>query len=412
LVDLLGPSLESKSGAVQTMEALAGKGAVALYFSAHWCPPCRGFTPELADWYKKSLQAKGLEIVFVSADKDAEQFNEYLAEMPWLAVPYVDRARERALSKRFKVQGIPSLVILGPDGKVITKDGRAAVSSDPIGENFPWVPKSLDETMAGATLLRKGGERVSTDVLKGKTYALYFSAYWCPPCLGFTPKLAEWYSKSLQAKGLEIVFVSSDREEDAFQNYFGEMPWLALPYEDRDGKEALSKVFGVNGIPSFHIIEHDGTVINNGGRGAVGGDPEGAEFPWHPKPVNDLAAGPEGINETPSVIVLMEKVPAAEQDAVNTALTNVATNVLGTAKAEGKEPPFCFFTGKSAGGITDRVRELVKGGAAGDKPQLVLLDIPDNGGYYSSPADEVTEATIDAFLSGYQAKALDRQQLS
>ena len=25
---------------------------VGVYFSAHWCPPCRGFTPVLANHYK------------------------------------------------------------------------------------------------------------------------------------------------------------------------------------------------------------------------------------------------------------------------------------------------------------------------------------------------------------------------
>jgi thiol-disulfide isomerase/thioredoxin len=50
----------------------------------------------------------------------------------------------------------------------------------------------------------------------------------CPPCRGFTPKLAEIY-KAYQAKGLafEILFVSSDRDESAFGEYFGEQPRLA-----------------------------------------------------------------------------------------------------------------------------------------------------------------------------------------
>jgi hypothetical protein len=38
-----------------------------------------------------------------------------------------------------------------------------------------------------------------------------------------------------------VVFVSSDRDSDAFKSYYGEMPWLALPYEDRDAKAALSQ---------------------------------------------------------------------------------------------------------------------------------------------------------------------------
>merc|ERR1711896_113180 len=129
------------------------------------------------------------------------------------------------------------------------------------------------------------------------------------------------------------------------------MPWLALPFADHEKKEQLSKIFGVNGIPSFHIIEHDGTVINNSGRSAVGGDPDGAEFPWHPKPVNDLSAGPDGINETPSIVVLMEAVAEGLQKEVSAAMEAVAAKVLGEAKAKGEEPPFCFFTGTSAGGV-------------------------------------------------------------
>eukprot|EP00429_Kryptoperidinium_foliaceum_P089782 CAMPEP_0176203764 /NCGR_PEP_ID=MMETSP0121_2-20121125/10745_1 /TAXON_ID=160619 /ORGANISM="Kryptoperidinium foliaceum, Strain CCMP 1326" /LENGTH=87 /DNA_ID=CAMNT_0017542673 /DNA_START=66 /DNA_END=325 /DNA_ORIENTATION=- len=84
-VDLLGESLQSAAGSIGTSEALAGKKAVALYFSAHWCPPCRGFTPQLAEWYSKDLKGKGLEVVFVSSDRSEEDFSGYFKEMPWLA---------------------------------------------------------------------------------------------------------------------------------------------------------------------------------------------------------------------------------------------------------------------------------------------------------------------------------------
>ena len=51
-VDLLGSKLVSSTGDVSTSDALSGKKAVALYFSAHWCPPCRQFTPMLKDFYE------------------------------------------------------------------------------------------------------------------------------------------------------------------------------------------------------------------------------------------------------------------------------------------------------------------------------------------------------------------------
>merc|ERR1711988_156405 len=289
----------------------------------------------------------------------------------------------------------------------------SAVTEDPTGENFPWIPPTFADITTNLTLVKNDGSEVPYSALQGKTIGIYFSAHWCPPCRGFTPQLAKTYEKMKeQGKEFEIIFASSDRDEASFKEYFGEMPWLALPYSERDLKGKLSKVFNVEGIPSFHIIEHDGTVINNNGRGAVGGDSEGKEFPWYPKPVNDLSAGPDGINETPSIVALMEKVPREAQDSAAAALHAVAAPLLADAKAKGEDAPFCFFTGKSEGGITDRVRQLLNAGTAGDEVQLFLLDIPDNGGYYKANVTEVTQDTLASFIDSYKSKSLERQQLS
>ena len=100
-VSALGAELESKNGKVSTAEALEGKRHVMLYFSAHWCPPCRGFTPVLASKFKASAEEKQIAVVFVSSDRDEPAFDEYFAEMPWLALPYADRDAKNDLSKSF-----------------------------------------------------------------------------------------------------------------------------------------------------------------------------------------------------------------------------------------------------------------------------------------------------------------------
>ena len=49
---LSGQQLLRKTGeVVKADEVLSDKKILAYYFSAHWCPPCRNFTPILSDFY-------------------------------------------------------------------------------------------------------------------------------------------------------------------------------------------------------------------------------------------------------------------------------------------------------------------------------------------------------------------------
>lgn len=109
-----------------------------IYFSAHWCPPCRGFTPVLANCYNKLKDAgKKFEVVFVSSDQDQEAFEEYYGEMPWLTIGF-DPDKEQSLSTKYGVQGIPTLVIVDKKGNEKTRDARKTVAKDEEGKNFPW----------------------------------------------------------------------------------------------------------------------------------------------------------------------------------------------------------------------------------------------------------------------------------
>ncbi len=52
---LEGQKLMRKSGeVVEANKVLEEKKIIAFYFSASWCPPCRDFTPILADFYSVS----------------------------------------------------------------------------------------------------------------------------------------------------------------------------------------------------------------------------------------------------------------------------------------------------------------------------------------------------------------------
>ncbi|CAF1253038.1 unnamed protein product [Rotaria magnacalcarata] len=113
---------------------------IGIYFSAHWCPPCRGFTPILIDFYKKHKEDKNFEIIFVSSDNDEESFNDYYKDMPWWKLDYKERGKRNELASSFKISGIPALILLdGDSGKIICNNGREQIQfQDKNGENFPW----------------------------------------------------------------------------------------------------------------------------------------------------------------------------------------------------------------------------------------------------------------------------------
>mmetsp|Transcript_357 Transcript_357/g.738 ORF Transcript_357/g.738 Transcript_357/m.738 type:complete len:404 (+) Transcript_357:107-1318(+) len=122
-------------GKVSLSNAFANVDLVLLYASAHWCPPCRKYTPQLVKFYNDAKRAykanpkwtKSVEIVFVSADHDINGFKNYYASMPWLAVPFDSDTRERLMSW-MKASGVPKLMCLdGRTGKILESNsvGRA-----------------------------------------------------------------------------------------------------------------------------------------------------------------------------------------------------------------------------------------------------------------------------------------------
>lgn len=140
---LVGDNLLSNTaGMINTLDALQGTKYVGLYFSAHWCPPCRAFLPHFIEFYElMKKKGAGLEIIFLSGDKSEGEYQEYFSNMPWLALPYVNKDILAALKAKYKCTGIPFLVLIDMHGKVITTNARAEINIDPTGSRFPWAKK-------------------------------------------------------------------------------------------------------------------------------------------------------------------------------------------------------------------------------------------------------------------------------
>ena len=243
-------------------------------------------------------------------------------------------------------------------------------------------------------------ERLHKDVCSQLFFFLHLQAHWCPPCRAFTPQLAKTYKKlKAEGKNFEIIFVSSDKDEAQFNEYFAEMPWVALPYSERNRKEQLSGVFQVEGIPTLVILDKNGNVIRKDGRSAVASDPEGADFPWKPKALNPLTEDfLDGINEHPALLCLND---AKDADAVQAVLKPLGDDEEAKAKIG-----MVFFYVPTEDSADEQLRgflRLPKG------PQLVLLDIPSQRRFVA-PKAEFTAENINQFVSDFRQNKLEGAQ--
>eukprot|EP01084_Bolivina_argentea_P014271 26664_1 len=132
---LIGDKFIARNGKKVTFEdRIKGNDLVAIYFSAHWCPPCRKFTPLLTDVYEEwKEEGTKIEIIFVSSDQNEKSFKEYFEQQgDWLSYPFGSQ-QGKLLKYKFGVSGIPTLIVINKNGKVIdTKARRIVMQKGPL----------------------------------------------------------------------------------------------------------------------------------------------------------------------------------------------------------------------------------------------------------------------------------------
>ncbi|XP_033952759.1 nucleoredoxin [Pseudochaenichthys georgianus] len=350
LVSLFGERLVNSEKAEVDVQSLGAKlSLVGLFFGCSLNAPCKQFNGSLCEFYtrfKKACEHKDkLEIVFISSDQDQKHWQDFLQEMPWPALPFKDRHKKMKLWNKYKVTSIPSLVFVDAStGKVVCRNGLLVVRDDPKGLEFPWGPKPFAEVVAGP-LLRNNRQTADGTSLEGHYVGVYFSAHWCPPCRSLTRVLVESYQTVKEAgQKFEIVFVSADRSEESFKQYFSEMPWLAVPYSDEGRRSRLNRLYGIQGIPTLILLDTEGHMISRQGRVEVLNDPECRLFPWHPRPVLELSeSNAVQLHEGPCLVLFVDAEEEGELEPAKELIQPIAEKIMAKYKAKEEEMPLLFL---------------------------------------------------------------------
>jgi thiol-disulfide isomerase/thioredoxin len=154
-----------------------------LYFSAHWCSPCRKFTPSLVQQYN-SLRNRAFgekcEVLFMSWDRSRAEQAEYVTEvgMPWLSVKY---NADIDILEKWKPKSIPGLAVINRNGDIIFHSHE--------GDEYHGPAKPMNDLLAllremepGKAKYQQGRHRLAVrqQILAGANQSIPAKAYYTP----------------------------------------------------------------------------------------------------------------------------------------------------------------------------------------------------------------------------------------
>ena len=110
-------------------------------------------------------------------------------------------------------------------------------------------------------------KKIESLIAAHKMTILDFWASWCGPCRREMPFMVELY-KQYQKRGLEIIGISLDKDENAWKNAISEMKMKWPQLSDLSGWESMTaENFGVEAIPYTVVVDSKGIILANGLRG-------------------------------------------------------------------------------------------------------------------------------------------------
>mmetsp|Transcript_16247 Transcript_16247/g.37420 ORF Transcript_16247/g.37420 Transcript_16247/m.37420 type:complete len:427 (-) Transcript_16247:307-1587(-) len=393
------------------LQVLTNKGVV-LYFGAHWSEPCNDILNKFYRFYETSTTLETeYEVIFCSLDRSEEDYNEYTKNFPWWCLEYAVSTIPRLVAS-LQVNGMPHMVVIDKVGKIITKEGVSALTQDPTGKQFPWRPKRIVDILPEYYILEdeesSSEHLLPTEELDDKYLLLYFACHANALCKEFQPWLVKAY-RILKKKrdDFELLFVSGDASELSYITIVDETSFCSVPFEETEAREALEMRLDITSYPSLIMLgpkptdEEDNfgdrPIINSEVRAVIENGDYLTDFPFYPKPWGDLCKTTDNINAHKCLVVFHEAGDEEEQMEVEYALRDAAEEYRN-----GEELVKFYWAFDPDAPLSSNIREACEIGPISELPSMILLDIPNDGAFYVSLEQEITEESILNFLATYK----------
>ena len=256
LENILG-SVQNKAGEiVDLVKHFSGK-TVIIYVGLNSDEDCKIYNPILVEYYNKNHELKNFDVVFASWSPIQADIDEAYEDMPWLVLP-INSLKNKMVNivkkftkfkftslylkqghivNEFEVYFLPTLIFLNADTGELYEKRNSFIDllSNANKDKVKFIFSSKTVACINGSTVNQNGELIDLKKhLNDKTAALYFASDSCELNKTVLSVLVDYYNKHHENKKFEIIFISSDKDENDFQTLYKQMPWLALSYNERD----------------------------------------------------------------------------------------------------------------------------------------------------------------------------------
>jgi len=306
LIDLV----EYNGVATRTVPLRTFRGKyIGLYFGVIENSRCEQFLEQLRAFYQ--LMNHRFECVLVSFDGTEEQYTKHMQLTAWPTYPRGDY-RPALLRSHFDIRTCPELVIIDPNGIVITSNGVEMVEKDQA--SFPWYEKvigalwneDVQGQLAGVFEQVHFPPKDGVEAIDHKVVGFIFGELWCPEAREIVTRLAylmERVNSRMDANAsnrltddradcdtkdvthpIVIYFVHSQPITKYSTFLCFDMPFQSVRLQG-ERREQLRYFVGVVEEPTFTLVSPKGGWVVKDAADWLLRDPAGVCFPWVPRQV-------------------------------------------------------------------------------------------------------------------------------
>ena len=124
--------------------------------------------------------------------------------------------------------------------------------------NADQKPPMAGRPMPDFNLPADKGGNVHLDDYRGKILVLNFWATWCPPCIEELPSL-EQFNRKYASRGVEVVAVSVDDDDKAYQGFIAQHQLTFRLVRDPDKRTSIN--YGTFKYPETYIADRNGNLL-------------------------------------------------------------------------------------------------------------------------------------------------------